>query len=392
MKQNYLYAGLFSAMSIACQPVHAQTATLYFDYVATNADSGKGGDIAAGTGGKYTDAATVTITDLSDLGVSGGASADGKQTYSNGGVRVVVTNTHTTDIFGKDASAATVIGSFLLNFPNTNATATDFNNNYVNWGNNSGIPIAFSSNPDDGGVEWQEEGCATTAISGACSAPENSGRAKWEEWGQEYNYGGTNGTNVDKNNRVIAFTQGQSSTFDIYNAANASDISVLKLLGKPVESTGLPHAFGWIKVSGIPNSANPNNRAVAASGWWGNSVNSSVTTSTNNRIQLLATHYSLNGGAVTSALPSNTAASPTECLFNAFENDPVTAPYLQPKGFSTSVFQQYTYRYYSKSNAYLGVSSADNHLYYLDASGKLWDLTQTFGWTVQGKLAEYRCQ
>jgi hypothetical protein len=376
MKQTYLQVGLLSAMSFIWQPVHAHTATLYFDYVATNADIGQGGSIAQGTKGQYNEVAILTITDLSDL-------------KAGSGVRVTLSNQHSTDIFGRNASAATVIGSFELNFPNTASTATDFNNNYANWGNNSGVPMAFSTNPDNGGVEWQEDGCTTAAISGSCAA-ENSSRIKWDGWGQQFNYGGSAGTNVDKNNKLIAFTQGLTSTFDMYNAATGDDISALKLLANPISASDAPLqtvAFGWLNaISGVPNSADPNNRAVAASGWWGNSVNSTLMTSTNNRVQVIATHYSLDNGPLVST------SVHVECLFNAIENDTRYQSYLQPKGFVSSIYQSFVYRYYPQSNSYLGVSSDDNHLYYLVGGGKMLDLTQTFGWDLQTKLAEYNCR
>jgi hypothetical protein len=158
MKQTYLHAGLLTAMSLIWQPAHAHTATLYFDYVATNSDIGKGGSIFQGTNGLYNEVATLTVTDLSDLGIKGDVSADGKRNYTNGGVRVTLTNQHSTDIFGRNANAATVLGSVELNFPNTVSTATDFDSNYVNWGNNTGVKLAYSTNTDSGGVEWARSG------------------------------------------------------------------------------------------------------------------------------------------------------------------------------------------------------------------------------------------
>lgn len=389
MQNSILRAAILAALAMMGQQVSAHTATLYFDYVATNVDSGKGGNIADGTKGQYKEVAILTITDLADLNVAGGTSADGKRTYNNGGVRITLENTHSTDIFGRTPTSATALGSLEVNFPNTAETTTDFNNNYANWGNNSGVKIAYSSNPDDGGVEWQEDGCATTAISGGCTTAENSALTQWKGWGQQFNYGGSNGTNVDNANAVIAFAQGQKSTFDVYNPANEKNISVLKLLGNPVVPTGnkvQTLAFGWINaISGLPASADPNNRAVAASGWWGNSVNSGLTTSTNNRIQVLATHYSFNGAPATNTSPY------AECLFNAVENDSRYNGFLKSKS-ATGVYQEYDYRYYPQTKVYLGVSRKDSHIYYLDAAGKMWDLTQSFGWDYQGKLAEYNCR
>ena len=56
-------------------------------------------------------------------------------------------------------------------------------------------------------------------------------------------------------------------------------------------------------------------------------------------------------------------ASSSDCLFNWAER---TYPTLfAPAGASSNTLAPYYYRYYSQTNAYLGTSSADNHVYYL---------------------------
>ena len=61
--------------------------------------------------------------------------------------------------------------------------------------------------------------------------------------------------------------------------------------------------------------------------------------------------------------------SPTDCLFNwAEENYPGL---FAPSESFTTDSTPYTYRYYSTNNAYLGVSSADNHVYYMGPDGIL---------------------
>ncbi|NOT84578.1 MAG: trypsin-like peptidase domain-containing protein [Methylococcaceae bacterium] len=69
---------------------------------------------------------------------------------------------------------------------------------------------------------------------------------------------------------------------------------------------------------------------------------------------------------------TNTSNNPqVECILNWLENAYPTA--LVPK--AKSQFQSpYTYRYYSKIDAYLGISNSDNHLYGLDQTRKLIDL------------------
>ena len=69
--------------------------------------------------------------------------------------------------------------------------------------------------------------------------------------------------------------------------------------------------------------------------------------------------------------PSQPALSPNDCLFNWAEKNYPTL--FAPATPSSKVSSIYTYRYYSATNAYLGVSSADNHVYYMGANSKLQD-------------------
>ena len=60
------------------------------------------------------------------------------------------------------------------------------------------------------------------------------------------------------------------------------------------------------------------------------------------------------------------SVSPADCLFNWGEaNYPTLLPPPRPASQTAS---PYTYRYYAAANTYLGISSADQHLYYLAAS------------------------
>jgi len=63
--------------------------------------------------------------------------------------------------------------------------------------------------------------------------------------------------------------------------------------------------------------------------------------------------------------------TPTDCLFNwAEQNYPGL---FAPAGATTTVSSGYTYRYYSGTNAYLRVSSTDNHVYYMGSDGVMQD-------------------
>jgi glycerophosphoryl diester phosphodiesterase len=70
--------------------------------------------------------------------------------------------------------------------------------------------------------------------------------------------------------------------------------------------------------------------------------------------------------------------SPTECLFNWAES--IYPTLFAPSGAVSQFSSPFTYRYYSATNTYLGVSSADDHVYYLDADGKLNDVGPLSSW------------
>ncbi|MEQ1637857.1 MAG: hypothetical protein ABL903_14325 [Methylococcales bacterium] len=62
---------------------------------------------------------------------------------------------------------------------------------------------------------------------------------------------------------------------------------------------------------------------------------------------------------------------PSDCLFSWAEgNYPAL---FAPSGALTTIWSIYTYRYYSVTNAYLGLSSTDNDVYYMGADGILQD-------------------
>ena len=62
----------------------------------------------------------------------------------------------------------------------------------------------------------------------------------------------------------------------------------------------------------------------------------------------------------------------SECLFNWAEG--AYPGLFQPAGSVTQSQAPYTYRYYKAANAYVGVSSDDNHVYYLGSNGVVQDM------------------
>ena len=77
-------------------------------------------------------------------------------------------------------------------------------------------------------------------------------------------------------------------------------------------------------------------------------------------------------------LTSDNIQPVTECLFNWAEKN--YSSLLAPSGSATKIWTVYTYRYYAETNAYLGVNSVNNHLYYLGSDGVLQDVGSLADW------------
>jgi alkaline phosphatase len=101
--------------------------------------------------------------------------------------------------------------------------------------------------------------------------------------------------------------------------------------------------------------------------------------------------FKLGQAAIGGALSASTgvdkvSATPQEqCLFNWAEK--AYPSLFAPAGASSQVQAPYTYRYYEKTNAYVAVSSSNNHVYYLGSAGVLQDQGELSGW-----LAKAGCQ
>ena len=80
-------------------------------------------------------------------------------------------------------------------------------------------------------------------------------------------------------------------------------------------------------------------------------------------------------------IDTQTGGSSTECLFNWLETS--YPDFFAPAGATTVVWSIYTYRFYSATNAFLAVSSADNHLYFVDPFGTFQDEGLVSGWLTQ---------
>lgn len=80
-------------------------------------------------------------------------------------------------------------------------------------------------------------------------------------------------------------------------------------------------------------------------------------------------------GQATTVLPA------ADCLFRWAEQ---AYPQLfAPGGASSQAFQSYWYRHYPGTKAYVGVSAADQHVYYIGPDGRLQDVGALAGWLAR---------
>lgn len=87
------------------------------------------------------------------------------------------------------------------------------------------------------------------------------------------------------------------------------------------------------------------------------------------------------GVRTTTAVTNVLSSTEADCLFAWGEDHYPEA--LSPARPPSQTYTPYYYRRYAASNSYLGVSSADNHLYYVDATGTFKDLGLAATWSAQ---------
>ncbi len=91
--------------------------------------------------------------------------------------------------------------------------------------------------------------------------------------------------------------------------------------------------------------------------------------------------------ATLAGVPASTAnavkmnpTSQEQCLLNWAESTPKYAGLFLPVGAATQISPPFTYRYYSQTNTYVGVSSDNNHVYYKGPNGVLEDIGDLSTW------------
>jgi hypothetical protein len=83
-------------------------------------------------------------------------------------------------------------------------------------------------------------------------------------------------------------------------------------------------------------------------------------------------------GVLSEKITTSNQVSPSDCLFNWAERN--YSELFSPAGAASQTSPPYYYRYYQNTNAYVGISSTDNHVYYQDPNGNLKDVGQLSTW------------
>jgi len=123
-----------------------------------------------------------------------------------------------------------------------------------------------------------------------------------------------------------------------------------------------------------------NGNPITIDGLWGLAFGNGFSSQPVNTLFFTAGPNSEQNGLY-GRINTQTASSSIECLFNWAETN--FSSLFAPAGSATSTSTVYTYRFYSTTNSYLAVSSADNHVYYLDQSGILTDIGPVSTWLTQ---------
>ena len=83
-------------------------------------------------------------------------------------------------------------------------------------------------------------------------------------------------------------------------------------------------------------------------------------------------------GRLSQTITPSGRVSRSDCLLNWAERN--YSELFSPAGATSQTSAPYYYRYYQNTNAYLGISSADNHVYYLDPKGNMQDVGLLSTW------------
>lgn len=127
----------------------------------------------------------------------------------------------------------------------------------------------------------------------------------------------------------------------------------------------------WALTTGNVSSVNQVLATVAAATGATGSINTGLAFYTQYDVM-----FNLQSGMV--GLRPLNSQQPINCFFNWAET--AYTGLLSPAGGVTQSSPPYTFRYYANTNAYLGVSSVDNNVYYMDPNGILQNVGPFSGW------------
>lgn len=203
--------------------------------------------------------------------------------------------------------------------------------------------------------------------------------------------GNGTGKPADTKDAIHSFNQvGQAGTAGV---VWATDDSVTGSLAGNTTANGIVETLGYVNGSGIEYingfggviKAGANDTSIDnlyENGVFGNIATEGSTNYANLTLVNLAPGYYtvFLGGTNTNDTAGSTpidvkvsalGTPASDCLLNAQEN---AHPDLLPAtGAPSQSVTTYYYRGYSRTNSYLGISSADNHLYYVGTNGKMQD-------------------
>lgn len=202
--------------------------------------------------------------------------------------------------------------------------------------------------------------------------------------------GNGTGTTTGNNGAIHSFNQvGQAGTAGI---VWATDDSVTNSLEGNTTANGIVETLGYVNGSGIEyinkfgGVISAGAHDVSIDNLYENGVFGSTASEGNMNyanltlVDLAPGYYTIFlGGTNTNATAgtpidvkvSAMPVSPADCLFNVKEQE--QSGLFPADGTPAQSATTYYYRYYSKNNTYMGISSVDNHLYFMGADGKMQD-------------------
>jgi hypothetical protein len=211
--------------------------------------------------------------------------------------------------------------------------------------------------------------------------------------------GNGTGTTTGTNGAIHSFNQvAQAGTAGI---VWATDDSVTNSLAGNTTANGIVETLGYVNASGVDyvNAFGGSIKAGAydlsidnrfENGVFGNVATAAGLNYANlTLVNLAAGYYTIflggtnTGGTGTpiDVKVSSVPVSPADCLYNWAETK--YAQLFAPAGVASQTSDAYYYRYYQNTRSYLGISSADDHVWYTGSDGKFQDLGTSSSWLTQ---------